>query len=121
MGRGKRQRSVARELSLSDSDGRSRVLPALSLALEPTMVPEVVKAPAQPRPLSSSPAANAASRKQQKPELYCPRCLWMTGGGSCERHGGAKWSKERERLARKRSGGLASAEEIAQLESSTEL
>lgn len=35
-------------------------------------------------------AAKVAATKEAHPERYCPthRCLWMTGGGYCPRHGG---------------------------------
>lgn len=36
--------------------------------------------------MSSSPAALVAERKRAHPELFCPRCLWQTGGGYCPRH-----------------------------------
>lgn len=44
-------------------------------------------------------------RKERKPELYCRRCLWMTGGGNCHRHGGPAWTAERADAAGKRSRG----------------
>lgn len=50
-------------------------------------------------------AASVAQRKASKPELYCPKCLWMTGGGACPRHGGPPWTKEREAEARAKSRG----------------
>lgn len=50
-------------------------------------------------------AAKVAERKRQHPELYCPdrRCLWMTGGGPCPKHGGPAWTDERQREAIKKS------------------
>lgn len=64
---------------------------------------------------SSRPGARVAGRKAEKPQLYCSRCLWMTGGGDCERHGGPKWSDERQRLATAVSAERASAAELARL------
>ena len=43
------------------------------------------------------------ARKERRPDLYCPKCLWMTGGGACPRHGGPAWTPEREREAGARS------------------
>jgi hypothetical protein len=31
-------------------------------------------------------AAKIAQHKEKNPNLYCPRCLWRTGGGFCPRH-----------------------------------
>lgn len=51
-------------------------------------------------------AADVRSRKEARPDLYCPKCLWMTGDGSaCPRHGGPAWSPER--AARARAKALA--------------
>lgn len=36
----------------------------------------------------SSVAAKVREHKEKHPELYCPKCLWRTGGGPCPRHGG---------------------------------
>lgn len=33
-----------------------------------------------------NPAASARRSKEKHPELYCPLCLWRTGGGYCPRH-----------------------------------
>lgn len=33
-----------------------------------------------------STAAKVAQHKAAHPELYCPKCLWRTGGGYCPRH-----------------------------------
>lgn len=33
-------------------------------------------------------AAKVAAHKKLHPELYCPKCLFKTGGGACSRHGG---------------------------------
>lgn len=49
--------------------------------------------------------AGCGARKEKHPEIYCPRCLWMTGGGACPRHGGPAWTKEREEAARAKSRG----------------
>ena len=51
----------------------------------------------------AGPAENVRKRKEKRPDLYCPKCLWMTGGGPCPRHGGPAWTKEREEEARKKS------------------
>lgn len=42
-------------------------------------------------------------RKERFPWLYCTRCLWMTGGGQCPRHGGPEWTQERADEALRRS------------------
>jgi hypothetical protein len=117
MGRGKRTATQARQrlTPLTVEPSSSRVAPPVSLVVESPSPPPA----AEPLPPSSrNPAASSRQRKQSKPELYCPdkRCLWMTGGGYCPNHGGPAWTKEREGLARKRSRGDATAEEIALLE-----
>lgn len=53
----------------------------------------------------ANPAAMARKRKQARPDLYCPKCLWMTGGGPCERHGGPPWTEELQRAAIAKSRG----------------
>lgn len=50
-------------------------------------------------------AAKVAARKKVRPELYCPTCLWMTGGGACQRHGGPAWNKDRQEAAIAKSRG----------------
>lgn len=52
-----------------------------------------------------STAAKVAERKRKRPDLYCSKCLWMTGGGDCPRHGGEPWTKEREAAAKAKSRG----------------
>jgi hypothetical protein len=54
-------------------------------------------------------AAKVAERKQRQPDLYCsePRCLWLTGGGKCPRHGGPAWTPERQREASAKARGEA--------------
>lgn len=53
----------------------------------------------------ASVAKSVRERKARRPDLYCPQCLWMTGGGPCPRHGGPAWTKEREEAARAKSRG----------------
>ncbi len=50
-------------------------------------------------------AGKVAARKKARPDLYCSKCLWMTGGGDCPRHGGPEWTKEREAAALAKSRG----------------
>jgi len=52
-----------------------------------------------------STAAKVRARKEKHPELYCSKCLWMTGGGNCPRHGGPPWTPEREAKAAALSRG----------------
>jgi hypothetical protein len=52
---------------------------------------------------ASNPAEQVRKRKEKRPDLYCPKCLWMTGGGPCPRHGGPAWTKKREEAARAKS------------------
>lgn len=33
-----------------------------------------------------NPGQHARLNKEAHPELYCPKCLWKTGGGYCPRH-----------------------------------
>jgi hypothetical protein len=54
-----------------------------------------------------STAAKVTERKRRRPDLYCPRCLWMTGGGACPRHGGPAWTEARAAEARRRSQDAA--------------
>ena len=54
----------------------------------------------------NAPAVKA--RKAARPDLYCPRCLWMTGGGPCPRHGGPEWTPERAEAALTKSREAAS-------------
>jgi hypothetical protein len=34
----------------------------------------------------NSVAKSVREHKEKHPELYCPKCLWKTGGGFCFRH-----------------------------------
>lgn len=44
----------------------------------------------QKMPTHNSVAKSVRERKEKRPELFCPesRCLWLTGGGKCPKHGG---------------------------------
>lgn len=53
-------------------------------------------------------ASMARERKMERPELYCPKCLWMTGGGPCPRHGGAARTPEMDRDAKAKSQATTS-------------
>jgi hypothetical protein len=116
MGRGKRQALAGRapapeNIALSDTNTRSRLAPPVSTVILDPPAPAVTSKP----PVSSNPAANARQRKDQKPELYCQHCLWMTGGGLCPRHGGPEFTPERQLLARKRSSESITPEELERL------
>lgn len=61
-------------------------------------------------------AKSARERKERRPDLYCPQCLWMTGGGPCPRHGGPAWTPERQAEATRRSRGEAQPTEVQRIE-----
>jgi hypothetical protein len=57
---------------------------------------------------SEGASADVKTRKQERPELYCPKCLWMTGGGSCPNHGGPKRTSQLDAAAKTKSQNTSS-------------